>query len=447
MIAFLEDRIGLFSWFRSLGGTVRPPQQSSILQALGFATLAVLGLVVVTGIGLSFHYVPSADHAFDSIRALERDVQGGALLRALHFQGHSVLVVLAFLDLLVWFFLGLYKRPREFAWIAGILFFALLVFASFTGYLLPWDQNAWFATKVRLGILGSAPGLGDPLRQTLQGGAELGPQSLARFFTLHTMVVPLGLLIVLALRGRVMAKHGMSPSGIRVDATPTPEGPFPSRTTWRKAFLGILAVALCFGLAIKFTTPLEAIADPADPAYQPRPEWYFYGPFELLKYFPSGYESIGSFWLPNALLGALVLLPFVDRNKERALRKRPLCIFAGLVFLAALGFLTVKGSLDKPTHYATPQHPLHADETLRLGYDLTRKEGCFSCHTWTDANGTVFGQSEKDATPLEESGYDEPDDVAELLLEPPDEMPAYPHLSEAERLAIGVYLKSLIRED
>lgn len=447
MIAFLEDRIGLSSWMRSLGGTVRPPRECSVLQCLGFATLVVLGLVVVTGIGLAFHYVPSADLAFDSIRVLERDVAGGALLRALHFQGHSVLVVLAFLDLVVWFFLGLYKRPREFAWIAGILFFGTLVLASFTGYLLPWDQNAWFATKVRLGILASAPGAGEALRQTLQGGAELGPHSLARFFTLHTMVVPLAILLTLMLRGRVIAKHGMSPAGIRIDQAATPEGPFPSRTTWRKAFFGLVAVGVCFALAMKLETPLEAIADPANPAYQPRPEWYFFGPFELLKYFPSGYEAIGSFWIPNALLGVLVLLPFFDRNVERAIRKRPICMTAGILFLTGLIGLTIKGSLDKPTHYATPQHPLHADAVLRLGYDLTRKEGCFSCHAWTDERGRVFGQTEKEATPFEDNGYDEPDDVAELLLEPPDEMPAYPHLSEAERTAIGVYIKTLIRED
>lgn len=439
---FLEDRLGLFTWLRSLGGTVRPPRESGILHALGFATLAVLALVVVTGIGLAFHYVPSADHAYDSIRVLERDVASGALIRALHYQGTSVLVILAFLDLLVWFFLGLYKRPREFAWIFGILVFALIVGAAFTGYLLPWDQNAWFATKVRLGILASAPGVGEELRRVLQGGAELGPQSLMRFFTLHTMVVPLVLGLVLVMRGRILRRHGMAPSGLRVDEAGTPEGPFPSRTTWRKILLGLLAVGACFGLAWNLETPLEAIADAADPAYQPRPEWYFFGPFELLKYFGSGYEAVGSFWIPNTLVAVLVLLPFLDRNPERRLRKRPICAVAGVVFLLALTLLTVKGSLDKPTHYLTPAHPLHATPELRLGYDLTRKEGCFSCHEWNAPSGTTYGREAKDGGPLEDKDFD-PEDLAEILLDPPEDMPEFSHLSESERIAIGRYIQSL----
>ncbi|MCB9881681.1 MAG: cytochrome b N-terminal domain-containing protein [Planctomycetes bacterium] len=446
MLAFLEHRLGLFSWLRELGGTSRPPRQASFLQGLGFATLCVLALVIVTGIGLSFHYVPSADHAYDSIRVLERDVTGGALMRALHYQGTSVLVVLAFLDLCVWFFLGLYKRPREFAWIFGIALFALIVGGAFTGYLLPWDQNAWFATKVRLGILASAPELGPRIRDILQGGSELGSMSLGRFFTLHTMVVPLLIGLVVVMRGRVMRRHGMSPIGLRVDERATLQGPFPSRTTWSKAFLGMLAIAACFVIADRWPAELEAIADPADSNYQPRPEWYFFGPFELLKFFKGGTEAIGAFWLPNALLVVLVLLPFFDRNPERRLRKRPICLIAGALFLVTIGTLTWKGSQDKPTHYKTPAHPLHATAEMRLGYDLTRKEGCFSCHEWNAPDGIAYGHEDKDAPPMQDIEYD-PEDLAELLLEPPEEMPAYPHLSESQRVAVGKYVESLRSKD
>lgn len=446
MLAFLEHRLGVFSWLRELGGTSRPPRETSFLLGLGFATLCVLALVVVTGIGMSFHYVASADHAYDSIRVLERDVAGGALLRALHYQGTSVLVVVAFLDLLAWFFFGLYKRPREFAWIFGLLLFALVVGAAFTGYLLPWDQNAWFATKVRLGILASAPELGPHIRDFLQGGSELGPVSLTRFFTLHTMVVPLLIGIVVLMRSRTMRRHGMPPVGLRVDVAGTPQGPFPSRTTWTKALLGIMAVAACFVIATRWPAELEAIADPADANYQPRPEWYFFGPFELLKYFKSGYEAIGSFWIPNALLALLMLLPFIDRNPERRLAKRPLAVVAGIGFLAVLGTLTYLGSQDKPSHYKTPQHALHASDELRLGYDLTRKEGCFSCHTWKAPDGVVYGKEDKDAPPFDDVDY-EPEDLAELLLEPPEDMPAYPHLDEAQRIAIGRYCETLRKKD
>ncbi len=448
LMNFLESRLGLPSLLRKSATEKCPPKGTSWFHTLGFSALLVLILMACTGLALAFHYVPSSDHAFDSIRILERDVSWGALVRSLHHYGASFLIVLLFVHVLRVYFHGAYKRPREFTWLFGLgLLFAVLGL-SFTGYLLPWDQKAYFATKVGVNIAGRAPGAGESLRTLLYGGPELGPNTLSRFFILHVLVLPVGVLAFLGLHLWQIQRHGVSPVGRPVGDPGQPGKPYHPHHTLKEALVGLLVIGALFYVAKSFHAPLEAEANAGDRFYEPRPDWYFYAPFQLLKLFEGDLEMIGAFWLPNAFFGLLILLPFLDRNPARALAKRKFGVIAGLGTVAAIVTLTVFGWLDKPGHFRTPQHPLGASAEIRRGYDLVRREGCFQCHTLTADDGTVYGRMHEEEPPDLLDIEQEPSEIAEFLLDPDsDVMKPYPHLSEKDRLAIGKYLESLRKKD
>ncbi len=443
---WLESRLGVGEFVRKVATEKRPPATTGWLHTIGYAALSLFLLQAITGIALGFFYVPAADHAYDSIRVLEHDVEGGALLRAVHHWGASAMIVLVFVHAIRVFFQGAYKRPREFTWLAGLGLFGAVVGLGFTGYLLPWDQKAYFATKVGVNIAGSAPEIGPYLKTALYGAQDIGPSTLNRFFALHVLVLPAVLVLLLVVHMQQIQRHGIAPTGCRVDDPGTPGRPYHPYHTWKEAIVAIAAVATVIALAWRLGAPLEAEADGADLAYVPRPDWYFFAPFELLKWFKGENEVIATMGIPAALGTILVLLPFVDRNKERRITKRPIALVCGTTFLLGVIGLTVKGALDKPEQYATPPHPLFAPAEIRLGYDTMRHEGCFSCHT-INVDGKTFGQNSLDANgeileapSLNEVDY-EPEDLAEFLGDTGmDDMPSFPHLSSAERLAIGKYL-------
>ena len=185
LLDFLEDRLGLVTIWRESMSQKRPPKGIGYLRTLGFAAATVLVLQILSGVGLSFHYVPATDLAYDSIRAMEQDVPWGRLVRALHHFGASALVILLFLHLCRVFFTGAYKRPREFTWLTGVGLLLVVLGFGFTGYLLPWDQKAYFATKVGTEIAGKAPLLGEQVKLALNGGEDVGAPTLTRFYVIH----------------------------------------------------------------------------------------------------------------------------------------------------------------------------------------------------------------------------------------------------------------------
>lgn len=168
------------------------------LYTLGSATLFVATLQAVTGILLTLYYVPTPDHAYDSVVYITTQLPAGWLIRGLHHWGASAMIVLVVLHLLRVFFYGAYKYPREATWITGVLLLLVVVGFGFTGYLLPWDQKAYWATTVGTRIAGVAPVVGDWILRIARGGKDLSAVTLARFFGTHVWVLPaaLGLLIV-----------------------------------------------------------------------------------------------------------------------------------------------------------------------------------------------------------------------------------------------------------
>ncbi len=163
----------------------------------GLSFFMFLGLTV-TGVLLMFYYVPSVERAYSDIQALETNVRFGLLLRNLHRWMAHAMIILVLLHMMRVFYTGAYKPPREFNWVIGVILFVLTLLLSFTGYLLPWDQLAFWAVTVGTTMIGSAPVLGDESKFLLLGGFEVGPNALIRFYTLHVIALPLVIAVFMA---------------------------------------------------------------------------------------------------------------------------------------------------------------------------------------------------------------------------------------------------------
>jgi ubiquinol-cytochrome c reductase cytochrome b subunit len=304
------------------------------------STLAFLfALQAITGILLSIYYVPSADHAHASVTFIQKAVRGGALVRGLHAYGASAMIVLVVAHVAQTFLFGAYKQRRELVWIVGGLLLLLILAFAFTGYLLPWDQEAYFATRVGVSIAGEVPLVGPAQRRVMLGGNDLTSLTLSRFFAVHVLVLPLLLGILTVVHVYLFRRAG-------------PAGPFHSQSDRRvdrffpkQLLKDSIAALLVFGALLALAQFLPARLGPeADTTsnFLARPPWYFLPLFELLKFFPGRLSLIPTVILPGALFTLIFLLPFVDRRAERNPFRRPVAtalfifILAGSVSLGAL---------------------------------------------------------------------------------------------------------------
>ncbi len=187
---------------------VRHP--SAFVYCFGGLTFLFFMLLVVSGVFLAFYYVPSPDHAHDSVQYITKEVTFGAVVRGIHHWSASAFVVMLVLHMLRVFLQGAYKHPREMNWVAGVLLFALGLTMSFTGYLLPWDQKAYWATMVGTTMIGSTPIVGDFLLHAARGGSDLGAVTLARFYALHVLIVPGLMFALLGLHFMMVRRQGIS---------------------------------------------------------------------------------------------------------------------------------------------------------------------------------------------------------------------------------------------
>jgi quinol-cytochrome oxidoreductase complex cytochrome b subunit len=177
---------------------------------LGLGILAALALVVltVTGVLLMFYYAPAVEHAYGDIVRLQTQISFGQLLRNLHRWGAHLMVIIVVLHMARVFYTGAYKPPRQFNWVIGVLLLLLTLGASFTGYLLPWDQLAYWAITVGTSVASYAPIFGSQMRQFLLGGTEIGQEALVRFYALHVFLIPLGLALLTSLHIWRVRKDG-----------------------------------------------------------------------------------------------------------------------------------------------------------------------------------------------------------------------------------------------
>jgi menaquinol-cytochrome c reductase cytochrome b subunit len=209
-VDWLEERSGL------VGGVKyfllrRVPAETNWFHTLGSATLTAFIVQAVTGVILAMYYVPDPDKAYDSIQMITNDLTMGWLVRGMHRWGASVFIILLFLHMGRVFLFGAYKYPRELNWLIGVIMLTMALGEGFTGYLLPWDQTAYWATVVGININATAPFLGPFIADFLRGGAEIGQDTLARFYSLHMLVIPGGLIGLIVLHLYLVIRLGITP--------------------------------------------------------------------------------------------------------------------------------------------------------------------------------------------------------------------------------------------
>ena len=399
LFRWLDQRLDLRGVKRALLDR-EVPARLTWWHTLGSATLAAFGIQVVSGIVLATYYSPSPDHAYESIRFIDGQVASGALLRGIHHWGASAMVVLIIAHAIRVFAVGAYKYPREVNWLAGVgLFFAVMAF-SFTGYLLPWDQKAYWATAVGTNMAGTTPLIGGRLVTLLRGGADLGAATLTRFYAFHVLWLPLVLGGLVVLHLVMLVRQGIAPRPAALEAGAPPRTTDPGYASYyaeayaatkrgglrfwpdiigKDAVVSLGVVALIVLLAATLGAPLESPADPTDSSYVPRPEWYFLPLYQLLKLVPGSVESLVSVGVPTALVLVLVALPFFDRRSTRNLLHRPIALISLALLLGGSGFL-----IGAAVREAGPEVPPEVGRALaskeRAGRALFASQQCASCH-------------------------------------------------------------------
>lgn len=225
---WVDERVGLTELLVALFKRLIP-KGVGLWYTVGFASALVFINQLVTGALLALYYAPTPDHAYDSILYISNEVILGSVVRGLHHWGASAMVVLVVVHGIVVFATAAYKYPRELTWIIGVFMLLVVLAFSFTGYLLPWDEKAYWATTVGTNMAGTAPYFGDLVLRALKGGSELGAMTLTRFYALHTMLLPAALLTLLGIHLFLVVKQGVSvPPGLweeeKVAAPPGEKG-------------------------------------------------------------------------------------------------------------------------------------------------------------------------------------------------------------------------------
>ena len=300
----------------------------------------LLLLLIATGVLLEMYYTPSAPQAYLNILQLESQVPFGSFIRALHHWAANLLIVTVTLHLLRVFLTGAYRRPRHTNWVVGIALFLLVIAANFTGYLLPWDQLAFWAITVGTGIVAYIPWVGDTLSRMLLGGPEVSGRTLLNFYTLHISIIPISLVLLASYHFWRIRKDG----GLSIPKAP---GEVLQRGLKRvttiphlvrcEAVYALLWTALLVGWAMTTPAPLEGIANPNVSPNPAKAPWYFAGLQELLLHF---HPLIAAIIIPTVALLALATLPWWDTETEsvgvyfRSRRGRFLALMAvGLALL------------------------------------------------------------------------------------------------------------------
>lgn len=321
---WLDDRLGWSALRDFLSHKTVPMHRYSVFYYLGGMTLFFFLVQVCTGVLLMLYYRPSANEAFESIELLVTTVPFGWLVRSIHAWSANLMVFFAVLHMVSVYFLKSYRKPRELTWMSGVLLLFLILAFGFSGYLLPWNQLSFFATKVGTDIAGVVPVVGEWMLRFLRGGDRVTSATLSRFYGWHVAILPAITTTLLLLHLVLVQTKGMSvPPGAEEEARRRPPMKFFPHFALRDLSGWIFALGVLAALAAMLPWELGEKADAFAPAYADiRPEWYYVFMFQALKLVPGGeimgveYEAVPI--LLFSLAGALLLfVPFLDRGRSR----------------------------------------------------------------------------------------------------------------------------------
>ena len=381
LLAWLDDRTGVPSAIRGFLDE-EIPASSGWHQVPGSVALFLFLSQVFTGILLGLNYAPTPGESYNSVRYIMSEVTGGALIRGLHHWGASLMVIVVVLHMVQVFLWGAYKKPREATWMVGVVLLLLTLGYALTGYLLPWDNRAYWGTVVTTQIAGSAPLAGRYVLRLMGAENGVGVVTFARFYSVHVLLLPPLTLLLILFHVYLVRRHGVAPAP--GDETKPKQKFYPTQV-FRDTAAVFIVFAILFTLAVVARAPLGRLADPTDTTYIPRPEWYFLFLFQLLKYFQGPLEVFASVVLPGLAVGLLILVPFIDRGAMVRVTRRTVPAFvAGLAGIAWAG-LTIAAVASTPpgARLADASGPaewrdLSPEEIAGAAY--YRSENCSACH-------------------------------------------------------------------
>lgn len=322
-----EPSSGGRAWLRTTGGVVA----------------LLIALQIITGVLLTFYYVPAIDSAYTTVVYIEKIVPAGSWIRALHHYGSQWLTLAILLHLAQMFWQRDYRR-RIVAWLSSIVFLALALAGGATGYSLAWDARSFFSTRIAEGITGALPFIGESAREWLLGGTEISTLTLSRFYALHTIV--LFALLLLTMAARLFVFRDPNARSLAAPSEQTKEIFRAARA--RNAFIaGAVFLALAL-YAMKYPAPLAPSVETAAPGYLPRPGAQFLWLFQLLKLLPGRLAAIVAVVLPGIVLLWLAALPFLEKrtaHQSRFLFSRRInialftCVCAAVLMLTATAYV------------------------------------------------------------------------------------------------------------
>lgn len=405
MLNWVEERTGIVSMINDFL-TEDVPGGASYWYVFGSATLFAMIVQIVTGIFLTFYYAPSVNTAWESTLFIYQKVNFGSFMISVHFWGATAMIALMALHLLQVLIWGAYKKPRELQWVVGVLLFLLTLVLGLTGYLLPWDLNAYFASKVAINIAGTVPIVGQWTQYILQDGPSIGTLTINRFFGVHVWLVPALLVLLVGLHLMIFRHNGGA--GPPTDQPPRtlPQGRFWPDQMFMDAFASFVVFVIIVALAIWSPAPLDAKADPSNNLFIASPAWYFNALYALLEVVPDKFSLLATVIGPGIAVALLFLLPWIDRDPTRQLGRRKGLL--GITTLAILGLVglslfgqhtidtkaaavgqvapTVPGGPDAEKFAAGKTAPALATGAGESVY----KANCISCHG--AAGGGMAGQ-------------------------------------------------------
>jgi len=360
------------------------PASSGWHQVFGSVAVFLFMTQAFTGVLLAFNYAPTPGDAYNSLRYILTELTAGRLIRGLHHWGASMMIVVVVLHMVQVFLYGAYKKPREATWMVGVVLLLVTLAYGLTGYLLPWDDRAYWGTVVTTRIAGQAPLLGPYIQRLMGGGGAVGVVTFARFYGLHVLLLPPATLLLIAIHIYLVRKHGVAPApGDEL----LPKQQFYPRQVFKDTVAIFIVFAILFVMAVAVRVPLEQLADPTDTSYTPRPEWYFLFLFQTLKLFPGTLEVVGSVVLPGLAILTLILVPFIDRGQMIKVTKRTFAfsfVLLGVVGWTGLTLAAVKGTpkqAEVAVDYSAPTDWMQLSPEEMAGVAYFRQENCISCHT------------------------------------------------------------------